>query len=192
MSTDTNADITLWLKAFRNGDEGAHDHLLPRVYQGLRKRASAMMRKEPSDHTLGPTALVHETYLKLIDQDRVDWQDRAHFFAIASTAMRRILVDHARGRQSGKRGGGKKAVSLDDDNIAVALEREEDVLDLDDALRKLEKFDERLAKLVELRFFGGLTHAEIGEVLKVSERTVRSEWTMAKAWLRREFEVGGD
>lgn len=192
MADDKEPDITVWLKAVREGRSGAHEQLMPRVYESLRRRAGSMMRRESAGHTLGPTALVHETYLKLIDQNRVEWQDRAHFFAIASTAMRRILVDHARGRQSQKRGGAQRNLSLEDDDVVVAVERDEDVLALDDALKKLQTLDERQARIVELRFFGGLTNVEVAEALGISERTVRGEWAMVRAWLRREFDQEGE
>ena len=173
------------LKAWSEGDANAADRLMPLVYDGLRKIAAQYLRKERSDHTFQPTALVHEAYLKLIDVSDANWQDRAHFFAAASTMMRHILVDHARARLTDKRGGAFQRIELDE---AVSFsdrtgEKNLDILALDEALTQLAGFDERQTRIVELRFFGGLTVEETAEVLKISSATVKREWSLAKAWL---------
>lgn len=173
------------LKAWSEGDANAADRLMPLVYDGLRKIAAQYLRKERSDHTFQPTALVHEAYLKLIDVSDANWQDRAHFFAAASTMMRHILVDHARSRLTDKRGGAFQRIELDE---AVSFsdrtgEKNLDILALDEALTQLAGFDERQTRIVELRFFGGLTVEETAEVLKISPATVKREWSLAKAWL---------
>lgn len=173
------------LKAWSEGDANAADRLMPLVYDGLRKIAAQYLRKERSDHTFQPTALVHEAYLKLIDVSDANWQDRARFFAAASTMMRHILVDHARARLTDKRGGAFQRIELDE---AVSFsdrtgEKNLDILALDTALTQLAGFDERQTRIVELRFFGGLTVEETAEVLKISPATVKREWSMAKAWL---------
>jgi len=159
---------------------------MPLVYDEFRALAAHHLAGERKNHTLQPTALVHEAYLRLIDQTRVDWQGRTHFFAIGSQAIRRVLIDHARGKARAKRGGGMARVTLDD-AIALAPQRDEDLLALDEALEKLEKLDPRQAKVVEMRFFGGMTVEEVAEALGVSKRTVEGEWTMARAWLLREL-----
>jgi RNA polymerase sigma factor (TIGR02999 family) len=145
-----------------------------------------MLRQEVPGHTLQPTALVNEAYMKLVDQTRVDWQGRTHFFAVGAKMMRRILVDHARKKKRVKRGGGIHRVSLSDD-VQVSKNNDEDVLAIEEALEKLAEQDPRQAQIVELRFFGGLTVAEVAQVLNVSKRTIESEWTILKAWLRREL-----
>jgi RNA polymerase sigma factor (TIGR02999 family) len=167
------------------------DRLMPLVYDHLRQVAHRQLGAEPTGHTLSTTALVHEAYLRLVDQTRTDWQDRAHFFAIASRAMRRILIDYARRHRALRRGGlpgGTPAtpVSLDDVEIPVA-ERAEALLALDEALDRLGVFDGRLAQVVECRFFAGLTEAETAAALAVSQRTVAREWAMAKGWLYQEL-----
>ena len=149
--------------------------------------ADRQMRAENTGHTLSPTALVHEAYMRMVDQTRVQWQNRAHFFAIASQAMRRVLMDHARRHQAGRRGGGLRPLTLDE--VQIPLQERADVLvALDDALRRLEALDPRMARVVELRFFGGLTEPETAKVLGVTERTVRRDWVKAKGWLLRELE----
>jgi RNA polymerase sigma factor (TIGR02999 family) len=168
------------------GERDAADALFPRVYEELRKKAAHLLRYESSDHTLQPTALVHEVYMKLIDQTRVDWKGRTHFFAVGAQAMRRILVDHARAKKREKRGGGRTKVQLEEE-LTVSPQKDEDVLDLEEALERLETIDPRQATIVELRFFGGMSVAEVAEALGVSKRTIESEWTMIKAWLRREL-----
>ncbi len=159
---------------------------MPFVYDELRRQARNYMAREQGLQTLQPTALVHEAYLKLVDQTRVNWQNRAHFFGVASTVMRRILVDHARANATGKRGGAAARLSLEDVQISVE-ERASDLVALDEALKNLAKFDERKSKIVEMRFFGGLTDGEIAEVLGVSTRTVLREWKTARLWLYREL-----
>jgi RNA polymerase sigma-70 factor, ECF subfamily len=177
-------DVTVLLQRVAEGGSG--DELLAVVYDELRRRAAALMKAENAGHTLQPTALVHEAWFKLVGQREVQWQGRAHFFAIASTVMRRLLVDHARKRRRDKRGGDAKRVPLDD-KTPLSVERDEDVLAVHDALERLDGLDPRQAKIVEMRFFGGLQVDEIAELLQVSKRTVESDWTMAKAWLRREL-----
>jgi len=162
--------------------------LLPLVYAELRDMADRQLRRENPGHTLSPTALVHEAYIRLVDQTRVQWQDRAHFFAVASLAMRRVLVDHARRHRAARRGGGVRPLALDEVEIPIQ-ERAEVLVALDEALDRLVRLDERLARVVELRFFGGLTEPEAAEVLGVVERTVRRDWVKARAWLLREMEA---
>jgi RNA polymerase sigma factor (TIGR02999 family) len=186
MGVTDQLDTTQTLLAARRGDEAAANRLLPLVYDELHALAQRLLRREPADLTLQPTALVHEAYLKLINQTRVEWQDRTHFFAIAAQAMRRILVDAARGRQATKRGEGWQKITLDD-AVAVFPQRDVELLALDDALCGLSDLDQRQAQVVQMRFFGGLTTAEAAEVLRVSTRTVEDDWRLARAWLRREL-----
>jgi RNA polymerase sigma factor (TIGR02999 family) len=178
--------VTQLLISLRDGDRSAAQKLMPLVYDEFRALAAHHLAGERKNHTLQPTALVHEAYLRLIDQTRVDWQGRTHFFAIGSQAIRRVLIDHARARARAKRGGGMARVTLDD-AVALAPQRDEDLLALDEAMEKLEKLDPRQAKVVEMRFFGGMTVEEVAEALGVSKRTVEGEWTMARAWLLREL-----
>ncbi|MEX2528110.1 MAG: sigma-70 family RNA polymerase sigma factor [Gemmatimonadota bacterium] len=172
------------------GDRSAMDQLLPLVYQEMKLLARSHLSRESQGHTLNATALVHEAYIRLVDQDRVEWQGRAHFFALASLAMRRILISHARARLSGKRGGGKAHVALDqiqEDALGqdfLSDPQAEELLSLDEALEELKRFNPGGARVVEYRFFGGLPHREIAEVEGVSEVTVRRRWTAARAWLR--------
>jgi RNA polymerase sigma factor (TIGR02999 family) len=175
-------EITGLLLAWRAGDREALDRLFPLVYEELRRIAHRQLGRERAEHTLGTTALVHETYLKLVDQTRVQWADRAHFFSVAARAMRRILVDYARRHRALKRGGAPARVSLDD-VPAVANERAHTLVALDEALTRLAAIDERLSKVVECRFFGGLTEEETAEALAVTARTVRRDWVKAKGWL---------
>ncbi len=179
-------DITRILRQWGGGDQKAAEQLFPLVYDELRRLARSYLSKERSGHTLQPTALVHEAYLRLIDQDHADWQNRVHFYAIAATMMRRILVNHARDRAAMKRGRGFQVVSLEDTGD-VGHGEELDLVRLDEALERLEKVDERKMRVVEMRFFGGMTEKEISSLLDVSEKTVRRDWTMAKLWLRREL-----
>ncbi len=165
-----------------NGNETAVNALLPVIYDELKRLASNYLRRERINHTLQPTALVHEAYLKLIDQTRANWQNRAHFFGVAAQLMRRILVDHARVHKADKRGGEFQKFSLDE-NIDKAVEISDELISLDDALKELAKFDAQKAKIVELRFFGGLTFEETAEVLGVSVITVKRHWRLTKAWL---------
>lgn len=179
-------NVTQMLLAFSEGDRSAMDKLLPVIYEELHRLASHYMRRQPSEHTLNTTALIHEAYLKLIDQKQVQWQNRAHFFGVASQAMRHILVDYARSKHAFKRGGARQKVSLDGVAL-VAEDRSEEWLNIDSALKKLEKIDPRQGKIVELRYFTGLTIDETAAVLEISPATVKREWTMAKAWLAREL-----
>ena len=178
----TPPDITGLLQAWSDGDLDARDRLIPVVYDELRRRAAGFLRRERSGHTLQPTALVHEAYLRLINQDRAVWRNRAQFFAIASEIMRRILVDRARARKMAKRSGRWARVSLVED-AAQASPREVDVLDLDTALDELAAMDRRKARVAELRFFGGLSLEEIGVVLDTSVATTTRDWQAARAWL---------
>jgi len=177
------------LKAWAVGNIQARDDLLPLVYRELRRRAVAFLRYERRDHTLQPTALVHEAYLKLIGQERVSWQNRAQFFGVAAQMMRRILVDHARRRRAAKRPGAAMKVSLAE-GIAVAHPRECELLLLDQALEDLVAFDPRQGRIVELRYFGGLSEQEVAEVLSLSRTTVTREWQLARAWLYRRITTG--
>ena len=179
------ADVTGLLVAWSNGDEVARSRLIEAVYDELRRLARGYLRRERGDHSLAPTALVHEAYLKLVDQRQVHWQNRTHFFAIAAHVMRRLLVDHARAHGAAKRGDGAK-VPLQDVNVRLDPP-DIDVLALDAALERLATIDPRQSQLVELRFFGGLTVAETGTVLGVAPITVKRDWAMARAWLYREL-----
>jgi RNA polymerase sigma-70 factor, ECF subfamily len=179
--------ITDLLIAWRDGDESALDQVVPLVHAELRRLARGRMRGERGGHTLQTTALVNEAYLRLIDLSRVNWQDRAHFFAMASRQMRRVLVDHARTHRMQKRGGGVRPVALDE-ALAVAVERGADLIALDDALDALAVKDARKATVVEMRYYGGLTVAETAAALSVSVETVARDWRFAKLWLLRELE----
>jgi len=182
------ADVTGLLLAWGRGDQSAADRLVPAVYEELRRQAERAMRREGSEHTLQATALVHESYLRLVDQRRVEWRNRAHFFAIAATVMRRILVDHARARLTAKRGGGLVPITLAGAAHGGAQETDDvDLLALHEALERLAALDADQARLVELRYFGGLTIEETAEALGVSPATVKREWALARAWLRREL-----
>jgi len=183
-------DITEVLLRAAGGDHHAWDQLAPLVYDELHRIAEAHLRRERSDHTLQPTALLHEAYLKLVDQRRVAWRDRAHFLAIASNAMRRILVDHARRHRAQKRGAGAVTVSLDD--VEPAARRDVAIEDLDVALTDLARVEGRPARVVELRYFGGLSIEETAEVLGISPATVKRDWMTARAWLYRELSNRGD
>jgi RNA polymerase sigma factor (TIGR02999 family) len=181
-------EVTQLLVAWSNGDRVAGEELMPLVYDELHRLAHQYMRKERPDGILQTSALVNEAYLRLIDQKDVQWQNRAHFFGIAAQMMRRILVDHARGRQSAKRGGGAHLVPLDE-GLIVSNERNAEVLALDETLKTLAALDKRKSQIVELRFFGGLSIEETAEVLAVSPGTVMRDWTLAKAWLLREMSI---
>ena len=180
------ARITQLLVAWSGGRREALDDLLPLVYDELRRLASRYLRHESPDHTLQPTALVHEAYLRLVDQRRVRWRNRAHFYGIAAQIMRRILVDHARAQRAEKRGAGWERVPLIEDEMPAGA-GDVDVLALDEALARLAVFDPQQERIVELRYFGGLTIDEVAEVVGVSAATVVREWTIAKAWLRAEL-----
>jgi RNA polymerase sigma-70 factor, ECF subfamily len=183
------ADVTMLLRAAASGERRNIDALMGAIYEDLRRLAVSHMRGERRDHTLQPTALVHEAYVKLVDQRNTDWKDRLHFFAVASRIIRRILVDHARERLADKRGGGRTRIPLDDRDVAVPA-RDIDLVALDEALAELAELDEQQARIVELRFFGGCGIEEISELLKVGKRTVDRDWQAAKAWLF--VRVGGD
>jgi RNA polymerase sigma factor (TIGR02999 family) len=179
-------DITQLLQAWGRGDQAALDRLMPMVYQELRLIAKRNMARERPGHTLQATALVNEVYIRLVDETKVSWQDRAHFFAICARTMRRILVDFARSRQYQKRGGGEEPITLDESlNIAGGPGR--DLLAIHDALTRLAALDPRKSEVVELRFFGGLSVEETAESLKISPETVMRDWKMAKAWLYRDL-----
>jgi RNA polymerase sigma factor (TIGR02999 family) len=186
VETHRDPDVTDWLVAWGQGDPAADNRLMTAVYEDLRRVARRRLRAERGDHTLAPTALVHEAYLRLIDMRRVRWQNRAQFFAIAARLMRQILVDHARAHGAAKRGGEIWKVPLTD-NRAAAGPRDVYLLDLDAALEKLETADARLSELVVLRFFGGLTVEEAADVTGTSPATVKRDWSRARAWLLREL-----
>jgi RNA polymerase sigma-70 factor, ECF subfamily len=179
-------DVTSLLKKLADGNQQAADELIPMVYEELHRLAVRHLRRERQDHTLQPTALVHEAYIKLVAQRNADWQSRNHFFAVASNLMRRILVDYARRQLRGKRGGGQTKVSLENAPL-ISPDRPGAMLAIDESLSRLEKLDARQARIVELRYFGGLTIEEAAQVLGVSPTTVRREWTSAKAWLYGEL-----
>jgi RNA polymerase sigma factor (TIGR02999 family) len=183
-------DVTEMLRAWSDGDPRALDELIPIVYEELRRQAARYLRRERPDHTLQTTALIHEAYVRLVEQRDVRWQNRAHFFGVAAQMMRRILVDHARKGQALKRGGHAAALPLEE-AAAVSGAPDVNLVALDEALTKLAAMDERKSRVVELKYFGGLTAEEAAEVLGVSEATVRHDWGLAKAWLRREM-AGGD
>ena len=185
MPQPNEPDLTALLRDASEGDQTALDRLMPLVYGELRKIAASYLRQERKDHTLQPTALVHEAYLRLTHQKDVAWQNRAHFFGIAAQMMRRILVDHARKRQAAKRDASAWKVATAE--VDGGAESAPELLALDRALEELEKIDPQQAKIVELRFFGGLTVEETAEVAGISPRTVKREWRTAKAWLRREI-----
>jgi RNA polymerase sigma-70 factor (ECF subfamily) len=183
----TSTDVTLLLHGVARGDQDALARLMPLVYGQLRKLAAHCMPSERSDHTLQPTALVHEAYMVLVKQ-RVGWQNKAHFFAVAARLMRRILIDHARGHLRDKRGGGERPVPLDE-ALVFAPEQSSELVKLDQSLERLAKLDPRQSKIVELRFFGGLTVEQTAAVLGISEKTVKRDWSMAKAWLHGDLKV---
>ena len=178
--------ITALLQQLSEGNRNVEAELIPQIYGELRQLAARYMRHERRNHTLQPTALVHEAYERLIQQPQIPWQNRAHFFATASQLMRHILVDHARKRQAAKRGGIQQQVTLDEAILPVT-DHSVDVLALHEALERLARFDARQSRIVELHFFGGLTFEEIAEVLNMSERTVKGDWSMARAWLKGEL-----
>lgn len=182
--SNAEADITLLLRAASSGSRGDLDALMAAVYSDMRRLAAAHLGSERRDHTLSPTALVHEAYIKLIDQRKTDWNDRLHFFALGARVIRRILIDHARARDAQKRGGAidHTMIRLGVQDVA-APERDVDLIALDEALQDLSRLDERQARIVELRYFGGCTLDEIAELLGVGRRTVDRDWHAAKAWL---------
>lgn len=188
MPQKSDGPVTELLARWRSGDQNALDALMPLVYSELRQLAQHYLRKERNDHTLQSTALVHEAYLRLAGQSAPQWQNRAHFFGIAAHLMRQILVEHARGRGAAKRGGGATKITLDESlgmSMATAQQNEVDVIVLDKALDALTELDEQQGRIVELRFFGGLTIEDTSEVLGISPATVKREWVTARAWLFR-------
>ena len=189
MPTPEPPRLTQLLVAWSDGDQKALDELFPLVYDELRQVARRHMRRERRGHTLRTTALVNDAYLRLVDQRQVRWQNRAHFFAIAAQMMRRILVDHARAKHYEKRGGGAAHVPLEEAAV-IAEGKAAEILALDESLRALAEIDPRRARVVELRYFGGLSNEEIAEVLKVSPNTVTRDWNMARAWLYQELSAG--
>lgn len=178
-------EITTLLLSWSNGDQAALDQLIPLVYPELRRLARNYMNREKEGHTLQTSALINEAYLRLVDQQQIDWQNRAHFFAVSAQIMRRILIDHARNYRYQKRGGGALRVSLND--VAVPNDPAPDFMALDEALTRLAAIDSRKSQIVELRFFGGLTVEETAEVIKLAPITVMREWRAARAWLHREL-----
>lgn len=184
--TPSLSNVTQMLHDWSNGDREAIDKLIPVVYRELRRQAVRYLRRERPGHTLQPTALIHEAYLRLIDQRSVQWQNRAHFFAISAQLMRRILVNHARDRQAAKRGGSDIKLPLEEAMIA-SEGKEVDLVALDEALERLATIDPQQSHVVELKFFSGLSVEETAEVLGVSPRTDKRDWNVAKAWLRREI-----
>jgi RNA polymerase sigma factor (TIGR02999 family) len=186
LGSNVEKDVTTLLTEWRRGNRGALDALTPLVYEQLRSLAARALRREAPGHTLQTTALAHEAYLKLIDQSRVEWHDREHFFAVAATMIRRILVTHARRRYAVKRGGMQQPVSLDE-AVALVPGIRVEILALDAALENLSKMDPQQGRIVELRFFGGLSIEETSRVLAISTATVNREWNLARAWLHREL-----
>lgn len=184
--TAQSHEITQILEEWRRGNPSASARLFPLVYDELKRQARNYMRRERFDHTLQPTALVHEAYLRMVDQTSPEIENRAHFFGFASRVMRQILVDHAREHKAEKRGGAAQRLSLVDVNL-LPQQKAADMLELDNALQKLEKIDERKCRVVDMRFFGGLKEDEIAKVLQVTEKTVRRDWQFAKLWLCREL-----
>jgi RNA polymerase sigma-70 factor, ECF subfamily len=184
MSEPTPPSVTALLARARSGDSSALADVFPLIYDELRRLAQQQLRREPDGHTLSPTALVHEAYMRLIDYTRLEWANRAHFMAVAATAMRRILVDHARGHRSLKRGGGARPVSLDNVELGTE-ERAELLVAVDEALDRLKAVEPRQAQVVECRFFGGMTEEETAEALGIGLRTVKRDWARAKLWLQR-------
>ena len=183
---ESQGDITALLTQLQAGNRDAESKLVPLVYDELRRLAGRYMRRERFDHTLQPTALVHEAYLRLIGRRNVQWQNRSHFFGVAAQMMRRILVDHARTKKAEKRGGNEPKIPLNE-SFAFTDEKSADLLALDEALTRLSQRDPRQAKVVELRFFAGMSEEETAEVLDVSTRTVKRDWTSARAWLYKEI-----
>jgi RNA polymerase sigma factor (TIGR02999 family) len=184
------AAVTILLQQWSDGSKDALDQLMPVVYGQLRKLAAYSLRGERPGHTLRATELVHEAYLKLIDSD-IPWQNRVHFYAVAAKVLRHILVDHAKAKRRGKRGAGAEKISLEE-AVLVGPEASSEVVDLDEALQRLAVNDERKSQVVELMFFGGMTHEEIAAVLKISDKTVQRELRVAKAWLHRELSADGN
>jgi RNA polymerase sigma-70 factor, ECF subfamily len=186
MENTESVQITNLLVDWGNGNARALEKLVPLIYDELRRMAKRYMRGQSVGHTLQTTELIHEAYLKLVDNEQKEWKNRSHFFGVASQAMRHILVDYARAKQSKKRGGIQHQITLDE-NAAVFNDRSDDIVALNDALEKLDKLDARKVKVVEMKFFGGLTMDEIGEVLNISPETVKRDWRFSRTWLLREL-----
>jgi RNA polymerase sigma-70 factor, ECF subfamily len=191
METPSASEVTRLLAAWRDGHEEALDQLMPLIYQELKQLARGYLRGERSDHTLQPTALIHEAYIRLADRSLPQWQDRAHFYGIAARVMRQILVDHARRHHAGKRGSDQQRVPLDE-AIVFTEDRAAGIVALDDALKELAAFDERKCRVIELRFFGGLSLEETAEALGISVATVGRELRLANAWLHRQMSENRD
>jgi RNA polymerase sigma-70 factor (ECF subfamily) len=189
MQTPPTNQVTRLLLDWSRGDKAALDELMPFVYQELRQLASGYLKKEKPEHTLQPTALIHEAYLRLVDQNTPQLESRAHFFGVAARLMRQILVDHARTRVANKRGGGQQKISLDDAPGLPVRDESAELLALDEALKKLAAFDERKCRVIEMRSFGGMSVEETARALGVSEPTVKRETRLAQSWLRRELEL---
>jgi RNA polymerase sigma-70 factor (ECF subfamily) len=186
----SKTEITQWLAACKGGDTGALERLLPLVYDELHRQAVRAFSRERAGHTLQPTALVNEVYLRLVNQNEMKWQNRAQFFGIAAQMMRRILVSHARARRAAKRGGGETRITLEE-GVSAAPQRDVNLLALDEALQRLESIDAEKSRMVELRFFSGLSVEETAQVMGVSPRTIDRQWQTAKAWLHREIAAAG-
>lgn len=182
--------VTIYLREYQSGNREVLDELFPLVYEELRKLAANRLRGERDDHTLQPTALVHEAYLRLIEQHTQNWQNRAHFFGLAAEMMRRILINYANNRNAEKRFGNQTRIALDE-LVTFSEQRDVNLIQLDEVLKELAGFDEKQARIVELKFFGGLTNEEIAEVLGVSDSTVKREWRIAKAWLSERMKAEG-
>ena len=188
MGEEPQHEVTQILHDWSGGDAEAPERLMPFVYDELRRLARGFLARERDSHTLQPTALVHEAYIRLVDQTRVDWQNRAHFYGIAASMMRRVLIDHARAHATEKRGGGVVRLSIDDVQLPIA-QRAQSLVALDEALERLKQMDERKCSVVEMRFFAGMSDEEIAEVLGVTTRTVLRDWKTARLWLYRELSV---
>jgi RNA polymerase sigma-70 factor (ECF subfamily) len=183
----SSVNVTMLLKQLSSGDQNAVGKLVPLLYDELRRMASRYLRRERPGHTLQATALVHEAYLRLVDQKHVEWQNRSHFFGVAAQQMRRILVDYARAHQAAKRGGPLPKISLEQ-ALAISKDRTGELLELDEALTRLASIDAQQVRIIELRFFAGLSVEETAELLGISPATVKREWTTAKAWLSRQIQ----
>ena len=188
MANADSEQITSLLVEWRNGNQNALENLMPLVYDELRRIARRFMRRQADGHTFQTTELIHEAYLKLAHNEAQDWQNRAHFFGVAAQAMRHILVDYARSKQSQKRGGWQEKITLEE-NAAASFQRSDELVLLDDALKQLAALDERKSRVVELKYFGGLTNEEIAEVLKISPETVKRDWRFSRTWLLRELSL---
>lgn len=183
--TSDNGEVTQLLKAMKSGDPSAVERLLPLVYSELHRLAASYMRRERQDHTLQPTALINEAYLRLAKED-LDWQNREHFFVVAANVMRRVLVDYARAHKAKMRGGDLRRVDLEE-GLAISVERTEEMLALDEALNRLAELNQRQARVVELRYFGGLSEEQIAAVLGIATRSVKRDWALARIWLFNEL-----